>query len=707
MNSDCNSTRGFVVIILACILLSATTAVSQNEASLTWPLQLDADFGQVVVYQPQLESYANNVLEARAAVSVTQKGKTEPVFGAIWFEAHLLTDIDTRIATCEDLRVTAAKFPTEDDRHVQTLARFLENEIPQWEMTISIDDLVAGLETAQGRQLAAEQLKNDPPEMIFVDHPAVLVPIDGEPILADMEGYNLKYVANTAFFIVQEPASKRYYLKGGTHWYTASDLMGEWTTTDNLPQEVQRVAKAIAEEEKKQAAESSELADSTGEAADMGDAEIPEIIVRTTPAELIQTDGPPKFASVEGTELLYVDNTETDVIMDLASQQYYVLLSGRWYRSSSLKDGKWTFVQPDELPVEFANVPAQSDMSQVRASVPGTVEAKEAVLENEIPQTAEIDRKTATVEVAYDGDPKFEKCTDGVAYALNTDKSVLLVDGTYYCCDQAVWFVSKGPHGPWEVATAVPNEIQTLPPECPVYNVKYVYIYKSTPDVVYVGYTPGYTGSYVYYGTVVYGTGYWYRPWYHRYYYPRPVTWGFHVHYNPVSGWGFSYGVSYGWLHIGVGRPWYGGWWGPSGYRHGYHSGYRHGYHHGARAGYRAGYRAGQASAYNNVYKARKQGVRSTGTAATRARAGTANRSATTVKKTPKAANRQNNVYAGKNGQVYRKQGDNWQKRDKSGWSRSKGSKQNLNRDYNSRQRSSQKSRQQKPTKSRGGGKKR
>ncbi|MBK7113783.1 MAG: hypothetical protein IPH60_15240 [Flavobacteriales bacterium] len=37
--------------------------------------------------------------------------------------------------------------------------------------------------------------------------------------------------------------------------------------------------------------------------------------------------------------------------------------------------------------------------------------------------------------------------------------------------------------------------------------------YDYTPTTVYVGYTPGYLGSYVQNGVVIYGTGYYYRPW--------------------------------------------------------------------------------------------------------------------------------------------------------------------------------------------------
>jgi hypothetical protein len=46
------------------------------------------------------------------------------------------------------------------------------------------------------------------------------------------------------------------------------------------------------------------------------------------------------------------------------------------------------------------------------------------------------------------------------------------------------------------VATSRPDDVESIPASNPHYNVKYVHVYDSTPDVVYVGYTPGYYGSY-------------------------------------------------------------------------------------------------------------------------------------------------------------------------------------------------------------------
>ncbi len=692
--------RSLLASALICTV-AAGGALAQEDSR--WPLELDGDRGTITIYQPQIESFNGNILESRAAISVQGK-EGAPVFGAAWFQARMATDMDTRMATLESIKVTAAKFPDQDEAKVKELTDYLEREIPKWNITVSIDQLTTDLESSEGHQGEAG-LKNDPPEVIYVEYPAVLVTIDGDPKLGDLEGADLKYVMNTPFYILQDPKSKTYYLRGSGYWYASKDIMGEWQVTDKLPKSVQEITTQIEEEEAKQKAEQGEDAPSEEAPEQVGESPIPKIVVRTESAELLETDGAPAFAPIEGTDLLYMENTESDILMDITTQEYYILISGRWYKAKSMADNKWTFVPNDKLPADFAKIPEESDMGQVLASVSGTQQAKEAVLENSIPQTAEIDRKTATVTVTYDGDPQFEKCSDAVAYAINTDKSVLLVNNTYYCCDEAVWFVSNGPQGPWQVATEVPKEIQDIPPECPAYNVKYVYIYDSTPEVVYVGYTPAYYGSYVYGGCVVYGTGWWYRPWWGPVYYPRPVTWGFHVHYNPVTGWGFSYGVSFGWLHIRVGRPWYGGWWGPAGYRHGYrhgyHRGYRHGYHRGARAGYRAGYRAGQRNSNRNAYKHRSNGVKQTGTAHA------ANR------KTPRASTKPNNHYASKNGNVHRQQDNNWQTQGKNGWSNSQGSSSaNRNRDAQTRNRSNQRTTQnrsatQNRSRSGGGGRRR
>ena len=660
--------RSFPILGLALLLavVLAAPLSAQEEAGEFWPKVLKGDRGEIVVYQPQIESMTGDRLSAIAAVSVLAAGQKDPVYGAMWFECRLQTDLETRMATLAAIEVTAARFPEAEQAKVDQLSRYLEQEIPTWDLELSIDRLVASLPDGER---AAEQFKGDPPRIHYRKHPAVLVLIDGDPILTALEGVDLQYVANSAFFIVKDGRSG-FFLRGSGMWFHSDDVGGSWKVTADLPAEVAKVSQKIEQEEAAQAKAQAEDAAALGAKAD-ADEPAPEIIVSTVPAELFVTDGEADMAPITGTQLLYVRNTESDVLMDIAGQQYYLLISGRWYRAKSLEADSWQFVPFAELPADFAAIPGDSDMATVRASVPGTTEAQEALLETHVPQTAQVDRKTATCTVRFDGEPEFEVCGDNdVAYARNSDKPVLLIAKRYYCVDDAVWFEASGPGGPWQVSTEVPAAVQDIPPECPVYNVKYVYIYDSTPEVVYVGYTAGYYGAYGWGPCVVYGTGWYYPPWYGAYYYPRPVTFGFGMHYNPYTGWGCSFGISYGWISVGFawGRPPY-NCWGPGGYRAGYRAGYWHGYNHGYNDGHRPGHRPGgggghrpgyrppQISHHDNAYRNRGDGVRSTGDV----RPGGGNRK-------PTASDRSNNVYADRNGDVYRDNGGKWEKREGGDW---------------------------------------
>ncbi len=671
---------------------TATTAVAQDGDN-PWPIQIDDPRATIIVYQPQPESFDNNIVTARAALSVTEASKTEPVFGVMWISARLETDRDTRTARILEIDVTAVRFPESTAEQEQTLAQIIETEIPQWDLEISLDRLSASLALLDEQRATSDQLKTDPPVIMVVTHPAVLVTIDGDPIIEDIDNTDMKTVVNTAFAIIYDPGTKRYYLYAAdSAWYDSPEVLDGWETTKAVPDKVSGLIPPDTTEA---------AADSTRPA----DAEIPAIIVATVPTELIVTEGAPQFASVDGTDLLYLSNSQSDVLMDIDSQQYYIVLSGRWYRAGSL-NGPWAFVAADSLPATFQDIPADSEQGPLRWYIAGTDEAKDAVMDSQIPQTAAVKRSEAKLDVEYDGDPQFKPIEDtDMEYAVNTQTSVILAEGKYYAVDDAVWFVAGSPTGPWVLADSVPDVIYTMPPSAPVYNVKYVYIYQTTPEVVYVGYYPGYTGSYVYYSTVVYGTGWYYQPWYGTVYYPRPVTWGFSVRYNPWYGWSYGFGWTNGWFMFGMGMHWgwrrccYGGWWGRGGYR----AGYRHGYYHGRRAGFRAGYRAGYRAGNRprtrqNVYHNNRNRARTT-----QARPATANR------RPSSAVGRPNNVYADRNGNVKRRNNNgSWDSRGSGGWQPNTGggnragSPSNMNRDYQSRQRGT--SRTQSYNSYRGGG---
>ena len=527
-----------------------------------WPRSFTTDDGTVVkIYQPQPEGFSDNVLKSRWAISVTQPGKTDPVFGTFWSVANVETDRDNRRVVIQSAKVPNVRFPgTPDDNFINSVKTALEANLPQVAGDLSLDQILAGLDENTEQKKLSKDLNTQAPRIIYANQPSLLVMIDGQPKLQNNKDWGLDVVVNSPFTIVKANDGN-FYLYGGKHWYQAQSATGPYSPAGNIPSELNQVQSAVDNANNS----SPGYQDS---AAAQQDKEISNIIVSTSPAELIQTNGAPAFTSIPGTGLSYATNTTNDIFQDGGSGKYFVLISGRWYSSGAL-DGGWHYVASSSLPGDFAKIPEGSPKDNVLASVAGTDAAREAVMDAQIPQTAKVDRNTASTTVNYNGDPQFAPLqgTD-MQYATNTGSNVMEDHGVYYTVDNGVWFQSASPNGPWTVATERPDDVDKIPPTSPLYNTKYVYIYDVTPDAVYMGYTPGYLNTYIYGPTVVYGTGYYYNPWYNGFYYPRPWTWGFNVFYNPWAGWSLGYGYGFGWFHFGIGFGWGGGWggWGGGGW---------------------------------------------------------------------------------------------------------------------------------------------
>lgn len=538
------STQRWIGFSMLCLLIARPGFAEEVE----WPKEIIHANVKVTIYQPQIESFGSNDFQARAAVSVSRDGGA-PEFGAIWIEAKVDSDRGERMATLRDVKIPRVRFANASDDEQAQLAKLIQDSVPDSGLSISLDLLVADMDSsAGGREEPA--LKHDPPRIVYRKQPTVLVSLDGDPIYQKEEG--VERILNTPFTMAR--AGGRLYLSaGGGLWYSAPKLEGPWTAGANPPEEVRALEQQSG---------------STTEIEHDADRPPPAVLVVTHATELIVSDGEPSWTPVEGMGLLYLDNSDSDVFLELATQQYYVVLSGRWYRGRALADRwEWEHVPNDQLPPGFARLQADGANGHVLPLVGGTPQARDAVLDDTIPQTAAIKRSGGTpISITYDGKPKFE-AIEGIPtrYAVNTASAVFEVGGHYWVCEQGVWYDADTPQGPWQVATQVPEVLYRVPPSNPHYNVTYVRVYDVTPEIVYVGYTPGYYGSYVYSGCVVYGTGWYYRPWYGHYYYPRVPTWGFHVSYSPWTGWGFGVSWHNGPFSFSVGYG--GGWFGPVGYR--------------------------------------------------------------------------------------------------------------------------------------------
>ncbi|MCY1719978.1 hypothetical protein OU798_06460 [Prolixibacteraceae bacterium Z1-6] len=487
---------------------------------------------EILDSSPEFKSGENGTIKMSSAFITQQNDSSEELFGSFWAELELKRGGSNEEYEVEDwnvidIRMVEDLSPEDKAQIEKTINKKLEtffDEIPK----SKIDEVLKSSDNS-----IDTELNNEAPPVIYSNNPSALVVVDGEPYYEELDKRYSK-VSNAAAFIIKDNKNDLHYMYGGGLWFSSENTLSGWEYTDNVPSGTKRVVKKHAPD----------LYDSMQNEQVQAKI-VPDIIVTTEPSVLISTEGSPKYVLIPNTNLVFVENSNAELFRDLNTNNFYSLFSGRWFVSDKL-EGKWQYVAPDDLPEDFAKIPEDHKKSSVLVSVPGTKAAVDAVRDAQIPQITKKDISTTLdKKIEYNGNPEFAEIEGTpLKYAVNTSSAILLWNNKYYLVDDAVWYSSSTPNGPWQIATQRPEGVENIPADNPLYNIKHVYVYKNTDRTVYTGYTSGYTGSYINGPTIVFGTGFHYRGWYGHYYH-HPMTY--------VSG--FFYDSFYGW--VPVYSPWY------------------------------------------------------------------------------------------------------------------------------------------------------
>ncbi len=566
---------GLGIVLCSC----ATTETSEiatgpplEPSDFGWPRVIaDGSGTNLILYRPHVDSWNGHELRGRVVIGVQISGQSEATFGVVALQALTLVDKSTRTVSLQNIHILNGDFPCppqQKQSYLQILQKGLANGLEG----LSLDRLESSYTFGPQRKSGLRQaLNNAPPKIIFSSLPAILVYVDGPPVCRPVAGTTLQRVINSPLLLLKDPASE-FYVHVLNGYLKAPNLAGPWTVADQAP--------SGADQAKWEASASGAPVNLlTGQTPSPGqtpppltEATAPKVYVSTTPAELILFDGPPEFVPITGTHLLYVTNTTGNVFKLITEQQTYVLIAGRWFRGPSW-DGPWRFVPADRLPADFAAIPDDSPKENVKASVEGTPQATQALIANSIAQDTRVPRWTQMEPPQFDGSPRLAPIAGTpLCYVMNSSTPIVEVDAqAWFACQGGVWFVANSLDGPWRVADSVPAVIYSIPPSSPLHYLTYVRIYYATPEYVYEGYTPGYWGTEVQSGVVVYGTGYDYAPWIGTVWYGGPCTWGlgWAPCWTPWDGWcydfGFGWGCGFGqwgWWRCHPPKPW----WGPEGH---------------------------------------------------------------------------------------------------------------------------------------------
>lgn len=665
------------------------SAAPTATADIGWPRTYTTDAGTIVLYQPQIASWdAQAHIVAWSAVSYEAKAepqakeKPRTHLGTIKIEADTEVALEDRLVRFNDFETSEVSFSTLSRDDTRAVVERLRQAMPASERVIALDRVLAAVDRSAIRPKDTPGVKSDPPMIFTSTKPAILLNIDGPTVWNPIKNLDLEYAVNTNWDLFRYTPSNTLYLLNGKTWLQAPAVEGPWSPAGKLPPSFKKLPEDGNFTDVKPNVPGKSVSEKS----------MPTVFFSSGAAELVLFTGQPVYQAVPGTSLFWLSNTESDIFRLGKTGAFYYLVAGRWFSAADLA-GPWTFATPN-LPDDFRKIPVEHARSRVLASVPGTDQANEAVLLSQIPQTARVNRKTlAAPEVVYQGEPQFQPIENtSLQRAVNTDKDIVKLGSAYYMCFQGVWFVGSGPSGPWEVAILIPDEIYKIPTSSPAHSVTYVKVEQSSSndDWVTFAYVAGYTGMMVAWGCAVWGTGWYYPPYvWGGGYYGYPRTYGVSAWYNPYTGnYGRAGGVygPYGGVTAGaVYNPRTGTYargasaYGPYGSRsaaQAYNP--RTGTYAQTRQGSNVYGNWGSSSVQrgddwartghvtNRATGTTTRGFETSGGAAGISRNGDNGRTSV-----GRAGN--GDVYAGHDGNVYRKQGESWQQWNGDGWSSSSG----------------------------------
>ncbi len=500
-----------------------------------YPREREVNGRKFIVYAPQIRSWDDfKHFTAQVAVESTDSDASAR-YAVIDLSGDTTVDREKRIVSVPKPKVDRVTFSggSGSEEHENRIRAVVESEPLEIPLDVFLYYLADGvLETPP-----PAGFNDAAPPIYVVESPAFLLFINGEPFTTAVGDSGLEVVGNANFPVFRDTLSGSYYLLTGDYRYTAAKLAGPWGTIADLPPAFGKIPAR---------GEFASIAAVVATAPKAGAA--PTVITTFKPAEIVVLDGKPEGREIAGTGgLESIVNTESPLFR--LDGRYYLLAAGRWFSTENLERGPWKFTMP--LPDAFARIPEDDTDADVRASVPGTLEARRAVLEAELPETKTVKAGAAPdVTVAYaGGEPKFEPIAKTeVARAVNTGNDIIQYGDKYYLCYEGMWYVADKPTGPWAATADVPAAVYQIPPSSPAYPVTQVIVNTNDDGEVESSYNGAYAaGMFIGFGVAYYGTGYYYPPYYYGgYYYPYHGSYGHGSWYNPNTGGFGSRSVYYG-----------------------------------------------------------------------------------------------------------------------------------------------------------------
>ncbi len=529
------------LLVLASAWITAPPAAAQEApaaAGSAWefPKELKLGGQRMSLHEPTVLTYddATGATTLRAPLAITD-GVGRVSWSAIEMSGMSHVDLSSRLVLFDGGAVAGSLLSAVPEADRERLGTALSEGAPK--------ELVLRLELFTDRPGAAPEAAKTakqnmlPPAIHVRRSPAILIQVDGEPAMRQVADFPIEYVTNSATDLFRHTSQGDWYMLVNGFWATSKKLEGPWAWLEGkLP-----IVMTQLKIDHPRGHVRRWIPSTKRYRKNFGDAErvapaLPEIIVATRPAELIQLHGDPLFTLVPGAKLMVVANTESDVLFHPKLGKYFLSLAGRWFTADEV-DGKWAETY-GSLPPEFARIPRDHARSHLLWCVPGTPEANEAAARAILKTRGTLhERVRAQVRFA-EKSPKSAPLNDTkVRIVTNSEDDCFQIGDAYYTCVRGAWFRTEDPRSSFKPVAELPETLHAIPESTSCHHVNACDALGAGEKVVTFAVDSSYDGVYVHKGAPVYGTA-WHKrgTLRNKNWYPRARTYGENRWYDPVAG---------------------------------------------------------------------------------------------------------------------------------------------------------------------------
>jgi len=196
------------------------------------------------------------------------------------------------------------------------------------------------------------------PKIFIATTPTELLVTDGAAQWQPIQGTSLLYVSNTTGHIFKEIGDQNSYVLISGRWFRASDMNGPWTfvPADKLPADFANIPDDSAKENVKASVAGTPQAQEAAIAATIPQTSAirKSAVKMTTP----QFDGEPQLKAISNTPLQYVINSATPIIR-VDNDSWWAVENGIWFSATSV-NGPWSVAT--SVPAVIYSIPPGSPM---------------------------------------------------------------------------------------------------------------------------------------------------------------------------------------------------------------------------------------------------------------------------------------------------------------------------------------------------------